>query len=209
MCSWLESIDLSTFSAIASTFAAIAAAGVAFLTWRVATSSRDIAKNALKFQYMDSIKDSIDIVESALIHSKSVSIQSTDVVGINRTNYSVSTKRADWIFAAQEVKRIISNIKELSISKDDQAQLMERYGRILEGKLSVGVSKSNQTIFTSGSPNDSYAQSKLASANLSIRDEDLFVVYLFTEEYDEYVKAAGQYPVKNICCYFSKNGLKL
>ena len=85
---------------------------------------------------------------------------------------------------------------------------MERYGRILEGKLSVGVSKSNQTLFTSSKPGDSYALSSLANANTSIRNVDLFVVYLFTEEYKKYMPGSGQYPVNNVCCYFGAEGLE-
>lgn len=201
MCSWLENIDLSSIAAFASTIAA-------FLAWRVSVSSRDIAKNVFKLQYMDSIKESIDIIESTLIKSQSVSIQPVKTMTINKANYTVSTKRTDWIFAAQEVKRIISSIKELSTSKDDQAQLMERYGRILERKLSVGVSKSNQTLFTSCKPNESYVLSLLANPKKNIRDVDLFVVYLFTEEYKKYVAGSGQHPVNNICCYFGSNELE-
>jgi hypothetical protein len=94
MFTWLENIDLPSIAAFASAIAAI-------LAWRVASSSRDIAKNALKLQYMDSIKESIDVIESTLLYAQSTTIQPTDIVSVNRTNYSVSTKRADWIFAAQ------------------------------------------------------------------------------------------------------------
>jgi hypothetical protein len=200
----------SNMIAIVGVVAAISSSIAAFYTFRVASSSRDLAKNALSFKYQDSINESIELITAALISLRNVIVKPTDTVETSHTRYSLSLKRTDWIFAAQEVDNIISKIRALAINLDDEKRLMERYGRMLERKISPLTNSQAGTIFTCGKPNDSYLARKFAKEPQNIRDEDLFVVYLFTEQYESYNAGSGQYPVNNICCYFGEaNSLNL
>ncbi|MBQ4890588.1 hypothetical protein J8L86_12075 [Shewanella sp. MMG014] len=194
----------SNVIAIVGAVAAISSSIAAFYTSRVASSSRDLAKNALSFQYQDSIKESLELITSTLISTRSVMVKPTDTVETSHTHYSLSLKRTDWIFAAQEVDNVISQIKVLAINPEHEKRLMERYGRMLEQKISPSKYGKTGTIFTCGKPNDSYLVRKFVNNPKNIRDEDLFVVYLFTEQYKQYNAGSGQYPVNNICCYFGE-----
>lgn len=202
--------NYSNLIAIFGVVAAISSSIAAFYTSRVASSSRDLAKNALSFQYQDSIKESLELITSTLISTRSVIVKPTDTVERSHTHYSLSLKRTDWIFAAQEVDNVISQIKALAINPEHERRLMERYGRMLEQKISPSNHGKTGTIFTCGKPNDSYLTNKLVNEHQNIRDEDLFVVYLFTEQYESYNAGSGQYPVNDLCCYFGQlSNLKL
>lgn len=194
----------SNVIAMMGAFAAIASSFATYLAFQVASSSRDIAKNALNFQYHNSIKESLELITSTLISTRVVTVKSTDIVETSHTHYSLSLKRTDWIFAAQEVDNIICQIKALAIDFQDEKRLMERYGRMLERKISPSTHGKTGTIFTCSKPNDSYLANKLVNKPQNTRDEDLFVVYLFTEQYESYNAGSGQYPVNNICCYFGQ-----
>ena len=194
----------SNVIAIVGVVAAMSSSIAAFYTSRVASSSRDIAKNALSFQYQDSIKESLELITSTLISTRTVTVKPTEIVEASHTHYTLSLKRTDWIFAAQEVKNIINQIQSLAINPEHEKRLMERYGRMLEIKLSPSSYGGKSGIFTCDKPNDSYLARKLAGRTKEIRDEDLFVVYLFTEQYESYSVGRGQYPVNNICSYFNE-----
>lgn len=197
--SWLSFSGtlLASGAAVASAFATKKASDMA-------KSSRDIAKSALRFQYLDSIKESVELVVATLISEKTINVNPTDKITVSQKNYKLSLKRTDWIFAAQEVKNIIEQIITIAIDDTDEKLLMERYGRMLEMKLSVVNAGKGGTLFTSDKPNSSYMYTKMIQTQEKIRDEDMFVVYLFTEEYSSYIAGSGQYPTKNICNYFSE-----
>lgn len=201
---------LSAAGTLLASFGAIASAVATKKASDMAQSSRDVAKNALSFQYHDSIKESVELVIATLISEKKINVAPTEKISVSNKNYSLSLKRTDWIFSAQEVESIIEQIKELAIDASDEKRLMERYGRMLEMKLSIVNGRKGGTLFTSGAPNNSYINTKFAKSQVNIRDEDMFVVYLFTEEYSSYIVGSGQYPTPNICNYFNKfSGLSL
>lgn len=196
---------LSVTGTLLASFGAIASAVATKKASDMAKSSRDIAKSALNFQYHDSIKESVELVVATLISEKMINVTPIENISVHNKNYALSLKRTDWIFAAQEVKSIIEQIKDLAINESDEKRLMERYGRMLEMKLSVVNGRKGGTLFTNGKPNNSYIYTKIVQSQVSIRDEDMFVVYLFTEEYDAYIVGSGQYPTPNICNYFNES----
>ncbi|MHA2710008.1 hypothetical protein [Vibrio owensii] len=126
-----SSNTIAWLSAVAAGASAIAT----FLSFRVASSSRDIARNALAFQYQDSIKESISLIVSTLVSIKTNSISVNNMLTTQAVSYSLSTKRTDWIFAAQEVDNIVSLIEGMSLNEIHKKRLMERYGRILHNQL--------------------------------------------------------------------------
>ena len=194
----------SNIPAILSAIAAIGSFFAACLSFRVAKSSKEIAQNALNFQYKESINESINIIFSTLVTISQSSV-AVGTVKNNISRYQLSLKRTDWIFAAQEVQSIIDDIRYLAKSEPDRKKLMERYGRILDAKLSPINAGRKVGLFTATKPNDSYIYKKISNKNKEIRNEDLFVIYLFTETFSSYKKGTGQYPSHNICNYFNKN----
>lgn len=193
-------------SNVLATLSAIAAMGsffATYLSFRVANSSRKIAKSALNYQHKESINQSINVIVSTLVEIKTI----TASVGSREhsvKHYNLSLKRTDWIFAAQEVQGIIEDIIELSKSETDRERLMERYGRILSAKLCPMNATEKVGLFTSSKPGDTYLDIMFTKQRKTIRDEDLFAVYLFTERYEPYREGTGQYPSPNICCYFNE-----
>ncbi len=194
---------LSVIGALLASVGAIASAVATKRASDMAKSSRDIAKSALSFQYRDSIKESVELVVATLISEKVINVNSSDKISVSKKKFALSLKRTDWIFAAQEVKSIIEQIIALAIDDSDEKLLMERYGRMLEMKLSVVNGGKGGTLFTSNKPSNSYIYTKITQTQVNIRDEDMFVVYLFTEEYSSYIVGSGQYPTQNICNYFN------
>ncbi|MUK43245.1 hypothetical protein GNP61_17000 [Aliivibrio fischeri] len=197
--------SLSNTIAWLGVIAAGASAIATFLSFKVASSSRDIAHNALSFQYQDSIKESISLIVSTLVFTKTNSINVNNIVTTPAINYSLSTKRADWIFAAQEVENIMNLINNMSLNEKHNKRLIERYGRILHNQLCPTTYGKGTGIFTANKPDDAELNRVFSKVEKTIRDEDLFTIYLFTEQYELYVPQSGQYPVHNRCCYFHKN----
>lgn len=203
---------ISWLSLIGTFFVTVSAIASAVAAWKasnMAESSRDIAKNALRFQYQDLIKESIKSIVDTLISEQTINVNPTEIISVCQKNHTVSLERTDWIFAAQEVKNIITQIEAIAIDETDKNSLMERYGRILEKKLSVVNGKKGETLFTSKTPNNNYmntirSQKDIRDKQLSIRNKDMFVIYLFTEEYTSYIPGSGQYPTRNKCNYFNE-----
>lgn len=195
-----SSNTIAWLSAVAAGASAIAT----FLSFRVASSSRDIARNALAFQYQDSIKESISLIVSTLVSIKTNSISVNNMLTTQAVSYSLSTKRTDWICAAQEVDNIVSLIEGMSLNEIHKKRLMERYGRILHNQLCPTTYGKKTGIFTANKPDDTELDRVFSKVTKTVRDEDLFTVYLFTEQYELYEPQSGQYPVHNRCCYFHK-----
>ena len=194
--------DSSNVIAWLGAIAAIASGVAAFLSFQIAKSSRDIAQNALGFQYHESVKESIELIASTLITIKTNTVKVGDIIETPTVNYSLSLKRTDWIFVAQEVANIINLLDFMAVDNKHKERLMERYGRILHIKLCPTSYGKKTGIFTAGKPDDSFLDREFAKKTKNIRDKDLFTLYLFTEEYDSYKMGSGQYPVSNRCCYF-------
>jgi len=190
---------LATLTAISATGSFIAT----YLSFKVANSSRKIAKNALNFQHKESISESINIIVSTLVTMKTNTVTLNNIQS-NVEQYRLSLKRTDWIFAAQEIQNIIDDISALAKSEADRKKLMERFGRILDAKLRPINTAENIGIFTASKPNNTYLDIKFINKEKTIRDKDLFIVYMFTERYESYQEGSGQYPSPDRCCYFNK-----
>ncbi len=190
---------LATLSAIAAIGSSIAT----FLSFRVANSSREIARSALNYQHKESINQSINIIISTLVEIKYITV-TVGSIQPSVKNYNLSLKRTDWIFAAQEVQNIIDDIRELAKSETDRERLMERYGRILSAKLCPMNTTANVGLFTTSKPGDTYLDVMFLKKTKTVRDKDLFIVYMFTERYQSYQEGSGQYPSPDRCCYFNK-----